>query len=170
MERSRKVELVADLSEAFKNAQLVVVTHYEGLNVAEITELRNRIRDLDASFMVTKNTLARLALKGTSFEGLADHFTGPTAIAYSSDPVVAAKAVYEFGKENEKLKLIAGQMDEKSLGVDDIKTLASLPSLDALRGKLVGLLQAPAGKIVGVLAAPGGGMARLFSAYASKSE
>jgi large subunit ribosomal protein L10 len=125
------------------------------------------MREAGGSFKVTKNRLAKIALKGTKFEGLADQFTGPTAIAVSSDPVAAAKIAVEFAKKNEKLQIICGSLETESLDADAVKALAKLPSLDELRGKLIGLIQAPATKIAGVLQAPGGQLARVFGAYGS---
>ncbi len=170
MNRTDKIALVKSLNEVFSQANVVVVTRNSGLTVAEMTDLRNQIRDAGASFKVTKNRLTRLALEGTAFESISDLFTGPTAIAYSDDPVAAAKVVVEFAKKNDKLAVVGGAMGETVLDEDGVKALASLPSLDELRGKLVGLVQAPATKIAGVLQAPAGQLARVLNAYASKDE
>lgn len=171
MERARKEELVAELRQTFQNAGVVVVTHYRGLTVEESTDLRRQMREAGAQFKVTKNTLTRLALKDTEYEPLADSFTGPTAIAVSEDPVAAAKAAAKFAKGNEKLVLLAGAMaGGQILDADGVKALASLPSLDELRGKLVGLLQRPAGKVAQVLQAPGGQVARVISARSEQSD
>ena len=167
MDRAKKQALVAELQETFESNNLVVVTHQSGLTVAEVSELRKQMRDAGGSFKVTKNRLAKIALKGTKFEGLADHFTGPTAIAVSLDPVAAAKIAVEFANKNEKLQIVCGSLDAESLDATAVKALATLPSLDELRGKLIGLIQAPATKIAGVLQAPGGQLARVFSAYGS---
>ena len=167
MDRSRKEALVAELHQTFEDTNLVVVTQQSGLTVQEVTALRSEMREEGASFRVTKNRLAKIALQGTKFEPLTDTFTGPTAIAVSEDPVAAAKVAVEFANKNEKLTIVGGALGEKVLDVDDVKALARLPSLDELRGKIVGLLQAPAGKIVGVLNAPAGQLARVFSAYGS---
>lgn len=148
----------------------MVVTHYSGMTVAEITVLRERMREAGASFKVTKNRLTRLALAGTRYEGLSDLFTGPTAIAFSSDPVAAAKVVANFAKENEKLIILGGAVGKDIYDVDGVKTLASLPSLDESRAKIIGLLMAPAAKIASVLQAPGGQIARVLGAYAQKGE
>lgn len=168
MDRTQKEILVAELHETFKAAKLVVVTTQSGMTVGEVSDLRNQMRVVGASYKVTKNSLAQLALKGTDFEHLADHFTGPTAIAYSEDAVAAAKAVITYGKTNEKIKVVAGAMGSQGLDADSVKALASLPSLDELRGKLVGLLQAPGTKVAGILQAPAGQLARVFGAYASQ--
>lgn len=166
MERVRKKEIVDGLHEALGDASVVVVTQHNGLTVAEATALRRQMRDAGASFRVTKNRLALRALDGTAYEGLRDLFTGPTAIATSHDPVAAAKAAVDYAKKNEKLVVIGGAMGERRLDADGVKALASLPSLDELRGKLIGLLQAPATKVAGVLQAPAGQLARVFGAYA----
>jgi large subunit ribosomal protein L10 len=165
--RTEKEELVAEMREMFANSSTVVVSHYSGLTVAQLEELRGKMREAGAGFKVTKNRLTRLALADSKFEGLSDLMTGPTAIAYSEDPVAAAKATMEFAKKNEKLIVLGGSMDENLLDQDGVKALASMPSLDELRGKLVGLLQAPAQKLAAVTQAPAGQLARVFGAYGS---
>jgi large subunit ribosomal protein L10 len=167
VDRAKKQALVTELQETFESNNLVVLTHQSGLTVAEVSELRKQMRDAGGSFKVTKNRLAKIALKGTKFEGLADSFTGPTAIAVSSDPVAAAKIAVEFANKNEKLQIICGSLETEALDANAVKALATLPSLDELRGKLIGLIQAPATKIAGVLQAPGGQLARVFGAYGS---
>ena len=158
------------MNQVFDKAGLVIVTHYSGLTVQEMTDLRRQMLDVGASFKVTKNRLTRLALEGTRFKPLADLFKGPTAIAYSDDPVAAAKAATDYAKKNEKLVVLGGAMAGTVLNAEGVKALASLPSLDELRGRLVGLLQAPATKIAGVLQAPAGQLARVLNAYASKDQ
>ncbi len=123
------------------------------------------MREAGASFKVTKNRLAKIALKGTKFENLSDHFTGPTAVAASEDPVAAAKVAVEFANKNEKLQIVCGSLETEALDADAVKALAKLPSLDELRGKIIGLIQAPATKVAGVLQAPSGQLARVFGAY-----
>lgn len=145
------------LHEVFSNAESVVITEYLGLTVAEADELRNKVRDAGASLRVTKNRIARLAVKDTKFEGLADLFKGPVAMAYASDPIAACKACVEFAKNNEKLVIVGGALSDKALTLDEIKELAAIPSMDELRAKLVGLLQAPAAKL-----------ARVTKAYSEK--
>ncbi len=167
MDRSRKEELVAELHRTFEETNLLVVTQQIGLTVQEVTSLRHQLREEGASFHVTKNRLAKIALKGTKFEPLESFFTGPTAIAVSVDPVAAAKVAVGFAKKNDKLTIVGGALGDKPLDVESVMALAKLPSLDELRGKIVGLLQAPAGKIVGVLQAPSGQLARVFGAYGS---
>jgi large subunit ribosomal protein L10 len=168
VDRSRKEDLVAELQQTLADTTLLVVTHQNGLSVEETTELRLQMREAGAGFKVTKNRLAKIALKDTQFEPLSDMFNGPTAIAVSEDPVAAARVAVNFAKGNDKLTILGGALGDKALDVDGVNALAKLPSLDELRGKLVGLLQAPAGKIVGVLQAPGGQLARVFGAYAAK--
>jgi len=170
VDRAKKEELVEELNGAFANAGLVVVTQQSGLTVAESTDLRRRMRNEDASFRVTKNRLVKLALVGTPYEGIADLFEGPTAIAYSDDPVAAARVAVSFSKENDKLVVIGGAMAESRLDESAVKELAALPSLDELRGKIVGLLNAPATKIAGVLQAPAGQISRLLSARSKQDE
>ncbi len=165
MDRAKKQELVAELQETFESNNLVVVTQQSGLTVSEVSELRKQMREAGASFKVTKNRLAKIALKGTKFENLSDHFTGPTAVAASEDPVAAAKVAVEFANKNEKLQIVCGALETEALDADAIKTLAKLPSLDELRGKLIGLIQAPATKVAGVLQAPSGQLARVVGAY-----
>lgn len=170
MDRTEKEELVASLNGLFGSSTLVVVTCPLGLTVAEATDLRRQMRDAGAGFKVTKNRLTRLALKGTKFEALSDLFTGPTAIAYSDDPVAAARIAVQFADKNDRLKIIGGGMDEKLLDQASVTALAKLPSLDELRGKLVGMLNTPATRVASVLQAPGGQLARVMGAYASKGE
>ena len=157
MNREEKTQLLAELNELFNNADTIVVSHYKGLTVEEVSELRNNIRKVGAGFRVTKNRITRLALKGTKFESLADLFVGPTAIAFANDPISACKACVEFAKTNEKLLVIGGGMGTGVLSVDEIKRLASIPSMDELRAKIIGLLQAPAAQL-----------ARVTKAYSEK--
>ncbi len=170
MDRVSKEEIVSDLHSVFDSSSAVVVTHYSGMTVADLGNLRDQMREAGASFKVTKNRLTRLALQGTKFEGLTDLFVGPTAVAVSDDPVAAAKVVVNYAKKNDKLIVIGGAMGELRLDVDGVKALATLPSLDELRGKLVGLLNAPATKIAGVLQAPAGQVARVLSARGQQSD
>jgi len=170
VDRARKEELVTELSQSFAEAALVVVTQQTGLTVSESTELRTRMREAGAGYKVTKNRLAKLALAGTPYEPITDLFSGPTAIAYSADPVAAARVAVNYAKENDKLTVVGGAMGDTLLDENAVKALASLPSLDELRGKLVGLLNAPATKVAGVLQAPAGQLARVFGAYANQDE
>jgi large subunit ribosomal protein L10 len=170
VDRSEKQQLVTSLHQTLKTAELVVITQQSGLTVAEVTTLRRQMRQAGAGFKVTKNRLARLALEGTKFEGLKEMFTGPTAIAYSADPVAAAKVAVTYANSNDKLKIVGGAMGSQVLDPNGIKALATLPSLDELRGKIVGVLAAPAAKIAAVLQAPGSKLARVLNAYASKGD
>lgn len=170
MDRAQKEAAVAGLNQTFGQVNLVIVTQQSGLTVHESMDLRRKVREAGAGFKVTKNRLTRLALEGTKFKALQSLMTGPTALAFSEDPVAAAKVCVEFAKQNEKLTIIGGALGEQLLDVSGVQALAKLPSLDELRGKLVGLLQAPATKVAGVLQAPAGQLARVISAYGSQDE
>jgi large subunit ribosomal protein L10 len=168
MDRSQKAESVASLNAVFNEAGVVVITRNLGLSVAQSTDLRGKMRAAGASYKVAKNRLAKLALKETNYEGLEDFLTGPTALASSADPVAAAKAVVEFAKTNDKLEIVGGSMGGQLLDEAGVKALASMPSLDELRAKLIGLVNAPATKIAQVVNAPAAKLARVFGAYAAK--
>lgn len=168
MLRAEKLEIVDSLHGVFADAGVVVVTHFQGLSVAEVTELRRGMKDAGAKFRVTKNRLAKIALADTAYTSIADLFTGPTAIAYSEDPVAAPKAVVDFAKKNEKLVVIGGGLDGNLLTPDQVKALASLPSLDELRAKIIGMINTPAQRIASVLQAPAGQIARVLSAHAEQ--
>jgi large subunit ribosomal protein L10 len=155
--REEKAELLSSLNEVFSNAESVVIAEYLGLTVAEAEALRGKIREAGASLRVTKNRIARLAVKGTKFEGLADLFKGPIAMAYASDPIAACKACVEFAKTNEKLVIVGGALADKALTIAEINELAAIPSMDELHAKIIGLLQAPASKL-----------ARVAKAYSEK--
>lgn len=170
MDRSQKEKLVASLRTVFEETSIVVVTHYSGLTVAEMNELRDKMRESGASFKVTKNRLTRRALEGTKYKDLEGMFTGPTAIAYSQDPVAPAKVAVDFAKTNKKLIILGGAYGEKTLDVSGVKVLAALPSLDQSRAKLVGLLCAPASRIAAVLQAPAGQVARVIGARAEQDK
>jgi large subunit ribosomal protein L10 len=169
MDRAQKAESIETLKSVFSDSGAVVVTHYMGLTVAEMTDLRGRLRTEGASFKVVKNRLAQKALDGAAGEAGQDLFKGPVGIAYGSDPVSAAKVVVQYAKDNEKFSVIGGLLDQTTvLDADAVKALATLPSLDQIRAKIVGLVQAPATKVAGVLQAPAAQLARVLSAYASK--
>lgn len=169
MDRAQKQESIESLKSVFADAGAVVVTHYMGLTVAEMTDLRLRLRKEGAAIKVVKNTLALKALDGKLGDTGSALFTGPVAIAYGPDAVSAAKIAVQFAKENDKLKLVGGVLDQTNvLDEAGVRALATLPSLDELRGKLIGLIQAPATKVAGVLQAPAGQLARVFNAYATK--
>lgn len=168
MDRTRKAEVVDSLNGLVGAAGSVVVTHYSGMTVAQMSDLRSRMRAVGASFKVAKNRLVVRALQGTSAEGIAHLFKGPTGIAISADPIAASKVAVAYAKENDKLVILGGVVGNAALDVNGVKALAELPSLDELRGKIVGLLQAPATKLAGLMAAPGGQLARVIAAYSRK--
>ncbi len=169
MDRAQKAELVAELNATFKEVSVVVVTRNLGLTVAQSTVLRNKMREAGAEYRVAKNKLANIASQGTPYASLSNLLTGPTALATSKDPVAAAKVVVEFAKTNDKLEILGGAMGEMLLDADGVKALATLPSLDELRAKIIGLVQAPATKVVQIIQAPAGQLARVFAAYADKA-
>ncbi len=169
MDRSQKAESVASLNAVFNEVGVVVVTRNLGMTVAHSTDLRNKIREAGATYKVAKNRLAKLAIKDTSYEGIGDYLTGPTAIAASVDPVAAAKAVVDFAKTTDKIEIVGGSMGTQVLTPEGVKALASMPSLDELRGTLIGLVQAPATKIAQLTTAPAAKLARVFGAYAKEA-
>jgi large subunit ribosomal protein L10 len=166
VDRAEKRDFVDQLSTVFAETSMVVITRNDGLTVADVTELRRRMRAAGAQYKVAKNRLAHIALDGTRFDGIKPLLKGPTALAWSRDPVAVAKAAVEFAKTNEKFVLVGGALGTQMLDASGVKALAELPSLDALRAKLLGLIQAPATKVAGVLQAPAGQLARVFGAYA----
>lgn len=166
--RLQKQDWIGETNDQVTKAQIVLVAHYKGLNAAEVSELRRNVRKAGANFKVTKNLLAKRAVAGTAYEKVSHLFKGPTAIAYANDPVAAAKALSEFAKKNEKLVLVGGAFGETILDKAAIQQLATLPSLDELRAKIIALLQTPATRIAGVLQAPAGQLARVFGAYGAK--
>ncbi|MAL00006.1 MAG: 50S ribosomal protein L10 [Citromicrobium sp.] len=168
MDRSQKTDAVAQLNNVFNEAGVVVVTRNLGLTVAESTDLRAKMREAGATYQVAKNRLAKIALKDTDYAGIEEYLNGPTALAYSADPVAAAKAVVEFAKTNDRIEVVGGSMGSQVLDEAGVRSLASMPSLDELRGKLVGLVNAPATKIAQVVNAPANKLARVFGAYAAK--
>ncbi len=168
MDRSQKTEAVAELNRTFNEVGVVVVTRNLGMTVKQSTDLRNKMRDAGASYKVAKNRLAIIALEGTDYGSLADLLTGPTALASSADPVAAAKVVVDFAKTTDKIEIVGGAMGKTVLDANGVKALASLPSLDELRGKLVGLIAAPATKLATVTQAPAAQLARVFGAYGAK--
>ena len=170
MDRTAKEQLVASLHRTFAGANAVVVTHYLGITAAEATALRRQMRDAGAIFRVTKNRLVRIALEGTPYEHLSQLFAGPTAIATSQDPVAAAKASVEFARINHNLVILGGGLREAPLDEAGVRSLASLPSLDELRGGIVGLVNAPATKLARVLQTPAGQIARVLAAFAAAAE
>lgn len=170
MDRTEKREFVTVLNQALTATSMVVVTRNTGLTVAEVTDLRRRMGAAGATFKVAKNRLANLALEGTPFDGIRPYLKGPTALAWSADPVAVAKTAVEFAKTNEKFVLVGGALGKQTLDADGVRALAELPSLDELRAKLVGMIATPATRIAGVLQAPAGQLARVFAALARKDE
>jgi large subunit ribosomal protein L10 len=168
MDRGQKAAAVAELKQTFSEVGVVVVTRNLGLTVAQSTQLRTKMRDAGASYKVSKNKLAKIALDGTDYLSLGDMLTGPVGLASSIDPVAAAKVVVEFAKTNDKLEIVGGAMGATALNVEGVKALATLPSLDELRAKIVGLIQAPAQKLASITQAPAGQLARVFGAYGAK--
>jgi large subunit ribosomal protein L10 len=170
MDRAQKSEAIETLKGVFDEAGAVVVTHYMGLTVAEMTDLRGRLRKEGAQFKVVKNTLVQKALGGSHGESGDALFKGPVAIAYGKDPVSAAKVTADYAKGNDKFTVVGAIMGDVVLDQKGVASLATLPSLDQLRGTLIGLLNAPATRVAGVLQAPAGQLARVFNAYATKSD
>ena len=170
MKRSEKKEFVQKLKDEIDTSSSVIVAHYSGLTVEESDQLRSEMRSNGAKFKVTKNRLTKLALEQTQFKDIADLFTGPTAIAYSEDPVAPAKVAVSFEKKLEKFKIIGGAYDGEQIDLKKINFLATLPSMDELRGKIVGLISAPAQKIASLMKEPAGQIARLVSAQSKSLE
>ncbi|HET8611795.1 MAG TPA: 50S ribosomal protein L10 [Sphingomonas sp.] len=170
MDRAQKSAAVAELNRTFSESGVVVVTRNLGLTVTQATALRVKMREAGAGYKVAKNRLARIAAEGTAYAIISDMLTGPTALSTSADPVAAAKAVVEYAKTNDKLEIVGGAMGDTLLDVNGVKALAELPSLDELRAKIVGLIQAPAQKLASVTQAPAAQLARVFGAYAAKDE
>lgn len=169
MERAEKRDVVTALHDVFAKTGVVVVAHYAGLTVAQMTKLRSEMRSAGGKVKVAKNRLVKLALDGTDAKGIADLLKGPTCLAFSADPIAAPKIAVKFAKANEKFVILGGAMGTTVLDAKGVSALADLPSLDELRGKLIGLLQAPASKIARTLNEPGAQLARVFGAY-GKSE
>lgn len=168
--REQKQELISSLNALVQDQQFIAVTHYKGLTVKQLEDLRGQAREAGAGFRVTKNRLTRLALAGTKYESLSDLFTGPTAIAYSEDPVAAAKVCSNFAKDNEDLVILGGALDGEVMDIAQVAALAKLPSLDELRAKIVGMISTPATRVAGVLQAPAGQLARVLNAKAEQGE
>lgn len=169
MLRSEKQQSVADLEKIYHESSSVIVTHYHGLTVSQLTSLRKNLRNNGAGFKVIKNTLSKIAVDNAGLGSVSTLFSGPTGIAYSSDPVSAAKVVVEFAKLNESLKIVGGVVDGRLLSTEVVHDLAKLPSLNELRSKLIAVLQAPATKVACVLQAPASGVVRVLKAYADKN-
>jgi large subunit ribosomal protein L10 len=170
VERAEKREFVTELNEVFKASGSVVVARYAGITVAQMNDLRTKMRAAGGTVKVAKNRLAKIALQGTESEGMSGLFQGQTLIAYSNDPMIAPKVAMDFAKTNDKLVVLGGAMGSTTLDAEAVKSLATLPSLDELRAKLLGLLAAPATRVATVTAAPASQLARVFAAYAKKDE
>ncbi|MGU9980348.1 50S ribosomal protein L10 [Phreatobacter sp. HK31-P] len=170
MDRTEKKELVGTLNEVFKTSGVVVVAHYSGLTVAQMQDLRRKMKAQGASVKVTKNRLAKIALEGTDVASIGALLKGPTILAISHDPVAAPKVASDFAKAHDKFVILGGAMGTTALNADGVKALATLPSLDELRAKLVGLIQAPATKIAQLSTAPAAKLARVFNAYADRDK
>jgi large subunit ribosomal protein L10 len=170
VERAEKREFVTELNEVFKASGSVVVARYAGITVAQMNDLRSKMRAAGGTVKVARNRLAKIALQGTESEGMTDLFQGQTLIAYANDPMIAPKVAMDFAKTNDKLVVLGGSMGATTLSADAVKSLATLPSLDELRAKLLGLLNAPATRVATVVAAPASQLARVFAAYAKKDE
>jgi len=170
MDRAQKSEQVASLKQTFAETSVVVVTRNLGLTVAQSTTLRNRMRDAGASYKVTKNTLTLIALEGSPYAPISDMLTGPTALATSADPVAAAKVAVDFAKTTDRFEIVGGAMGDTLLDSAGIRALAELPSLDELRAKIIGLIQAPASKIARTINEPGAMLARVIGAFAAKED
>ena len=170
MDRAAKSELVASLGEVFKSTQVVVVAHYSGLTVSQMQTLRRQMKQAGASVKVAKNRLAKIALEGSDVASITPLLKGPTLIAFSGDPVAAPKVAVDFARAHERFVILGGAMGKTALDTNGVRALAALPSLDELRAKLIGLVQAPATKIAQVVTAPAAKVARVVQAYASKSE
>ena len=169
MERAKKHELIKEMNASFQEAGIVIVSHYKGITVAQADDLRVKVRKAGAKYNVTKNRLTKLALAGTQYESLGEMFKGPTSVAISNDDVVGvSKALADFAKNNENFVILGGAMGDRVLKTKDIEALAELPSLDALRARIVGMIQTPATRIASVLQAPGGAVARVIGAHAAK--
>jgi large subunit ribosomal protein L10 len=170
VDRAEKRETVTGLNDAFKGAGSVVVAHYAGITVAQMNDLRGKMRAAGGTVKVAKNRLARIALQGTGSEGIIELFKGQTLIAFSKDPVAAPKVASDFAKGTEKLIILGGSMGSTTLNADGVKALATLPSLDELRAKIVGMIKTPATRIAQVVNAPASKLARVVGAYARKDE
>jgi large subunit ribosomal protein L10 len=170
VDRAEKRELVTGLNEAFSNAGSVVVAHYAGITVAQMNDLRSKMRAAGGTVKVAKNRLAKIALQGTDSERMQALFKGQTLIAFSDDPVAAPKVASDFAKANDKLVILGGSMGATALDADGVKALATMPSLDELRAKIVGMIATPATRIAQVVNAPAAQLARVFGAYARKDE
>jgi large subunit ribosomal protein L10 len=170
LNRTEKREFIESLAAVFADTSFVLVSRNNGLTVADVSDLRRRMRAAGATYKVAKNRLATRAMDGTRFQGVAPLMKGPTALAWAQDPVAVAKTAVDYAKGNEKFVILGGSLGTQALNPDGVRALAELPSLETLRAQLLGLIQTPATRIAGVLQAPGSQLARVFSAFAKKDE
>lgn len=166
--RAQKLAITEDVTARLSDSEVVIVTKNNGMTVAQVSELRNKAREAGASYKVAKNRLVKRILPDTRYGSLEQYFTGPTGITTSEQPVMAAKTIVEFAKDNEQLEIIAGAYGDKELSIDEIKALAKMPTLDELRAKIISIINTPATRIAGVTQAPAGQLARVISAYSKK--
>lgn len=169
MNRQNKEQLIKSMRQVFASSSLVVVTHQSGLSVSEVSQLRRKIREGGAGYKVIKNTLARMALSDTNHSDLSKIINGPTALAFSQDPVAAAKIVAEFSRNNDKISIVGGSIGKGIMNANEIESLAKLPSLNELRAGLISLFQLPSTKVAGILQAPASQLVKVFSAYSKKN-
>ena len=169
MNKEKKKTYIEEMKKFFKNTSSVFVTHYQGLTVKQIDELKSEMRKHGILFKITKNRITKLALEGSKFKKLENLFTGPTAVAFSEDAITSAKILTKFAKNNSNLKIIGGIMEDEPLSEEDVKQIATLPTLDEARGKIVGILATPAQKIISILLAPGAKIAILAHAKSKKT-
>ena len=168
MDKQSKKNIVKNLKDSFQNSQGVIVTHYLGLNSTELTELRNKVKEVGSKFCVTKNSLAKLASKSTDYEELNDFLTGPTALIFSQDPIAGIKIVKKYSDENEKLKFVTARLDKKNIELKEFETLARLPSLDELRAKIAGYITAPHQELIRMCNAAGTEVVGVITNYSKK--
>ena len=169
MNKEKKQSYISEMTTQFDKSEAVIVTHYQGLTVNQIDELRSEMRKHGILFKITKNRITKLALEGSKFQKLENLFTGPTAVAFSEDPITSAKILTKFAKKNTSLKIIGGLMENEPLSLEDVEKIATLPTLDEARAKITGILTTPAQKIMSILLAPGSKIAILAHEKSKKS-
>ena len=167
--KSKKKSYIEEMKAVFSKTNSIFVTHYQGLTVNQIDELRAEMRKHGILFKITKNRITKLALEGSKFQKLENLFSGPTAVAFSEDAITSAKILTKFAKKNKSLKIIGGLMENEPLSLEDVEKIATLPTLDEARAKIVGILSAPAQKIISILLAPGSKIAILALAKSKKT-
>ena len=169
MNKDKKKTYIEEMKNFFNKTSSVFVTHYQGLTVKQIDELRSEMRSHGILFKITKNKITKLALEGSKFKKLGNLFSGPTAVAFSKDAITSARILSKFAKKNSNLKIIGGIMEEEPLSVEDVEKIATLPTLSEARSKIVGILATPAQKIMSILLAPGSKIAILAHAKSKKT-